>query len=621
MKLIFTVILCLCSVILACDEGEVELWDTCYNIETTTTLGLYNQGLTGEIPSELYQLINLEYINLGINDLTGEISSSVSNLINLQTLNLEYNNLTGEIPSEIGGLSDLENLDLGGNNFTGSIPEELGSLINLKVLILYNNELTGSIPIEISNLTNLEHLSFYNNNLTGEIPAELGNLISLTTILNLGFNNLTGAIPSEIGNLLNLESLKLMDNQLTGEIPSNLGNLSNLKELNLDDNNLTGGIPDQLGNLEYLEVINFERNDLDGIIPSTLWDLYDLEILNLNSNDLEGEIPSSISNLVDLHTLNLSNNNFNGELPFEICTLTDASIIVSDNQFCPIYPQCIVEEFTDLNSNGQYDEGEPYIDYDGDDQYDNNIGEQDISNCSSSNCADGEVELWGICYNIQTTTVIDLSSSGLSGSIPPTIGELTNLYSLSLQNNNLSGEIPSELFNIAGLFYINLYGNNLSGLIPSNVCNWIDGWYLQGQNEYFWSNNLAIFNNNLCPPYPDCILDVNGEIFVDLTLQDTSNCQLSSDFIYLPKKYSISSVYPNPFNPSTNFQYEIPDFSMVDIFIYDLNGKVVEQLVSSYHSPGIYNILWDASNFSSGIYILSMQSNDFIYSQKISLTK
>ena len=621
MKLIFTVILCLCSVILACDEGEVELWDTCYNIETTTTLGLYNQGLTGEIPSELYQLINLEYINLGINDLTGEISSSVSNLINLQTLNLEYNNLTGEIPTEIGGLSDLENLDLGGNNFTGSIPEELGSLINLKVLILYSNELTGSIPIEISNLTNLEHLSFYNNNLTGEIPAELGNLISLTTILNLGFNNLTGAIPSEIGNLLNLESLKLMDNQLTGEIPSNLGNLSNLKELNLDDNNLTGGIPDQLGNLEYLEVINFERNDLDGIIPSTLWDLYDLEILNLNSNDLEGEIPSSISNLVDLHTLNLSNNNFNGELPFEICTLTDASIIVSDNQFCPIYPQCIVEEFTDLNSNGQYDEGEPYIDYDGDDQYDNNIGEQDISNCSSSNCADGEVELWGICYNIQTTTVIDLSSSGLSGSIPPTIGELTNLYSLSLQNNNLSGEIPSELFNIAGLFYINLYGNNLSGLIPSNVCNWIDGWYLQGQNEYFWSNNLAIFNNNLCPPYPDCILDVNGEIFVDLTLQDTSNCQLSSDFIYLPKKYSISSVYPNPFNPSTNFQYEIPDFSMVDISIYDLNGRLVEQLVSSYHSPGIYNILWDASNFSSGIYILSMQSNDFIYSQKISLTK
>ena len=621
MKLIFTVILCLCSVILACDEGEVELWDTCYNIETTTTLGLYNQGLTGEIPSELYQLINLEYINLGINDLTGEISSSVSNLINLQTLNLEYNNLTGEIPTEIGGLSDLENLDLGGNNFTGSIPEELGSLINLKVLILYNNELTGSIPIEISNLTNLEHLSFYNNNLTGEIPAELGNLISLTTILNLGFNNLTGEIPSEIGNLLNLESLKLMDNQLTGEIPSNLGNLLSLKELNLDDNNLTGGIPDQLGNLEYLEVINFERNDLDGIIPSTLWDLYDLEILNLNSNDLEGEIPSSISNLVDLHTLNLSNNNFNGELPFEICSLIDASIIVSDNEFCPIYPQCVVEEFEDLNSNGQYDEGEPYIDYDGDNQYDNNIGEQDISNCSSSNCADGEVELWGICYNIQTTTVIDLSSSGLSGSIPPTIGELTNLYSLSLQNNNLSGEIPSELFNIADLLYINLYGNNLSGLIPSNVCNWIDGWYLQGQNEYFWSNNLAIFNNNLCPPYPDCILDVNGEIFVDLTLQDTSNCQLSSDFIYLPKKYSISSVYPNPFNPSTNFQYEIPDFSMVDISIYDLNGRLVEQLVSSYHSPGIYNILWDASNLSSGIYILSMQSNDFINSQKISLTK
>ena len=85
--------------------------------------------------------------------------------------------------------------------------------------------------------------------------------------------------------------------------------------------------------------------------------------------------------------------------------------------------------------------------------------------------------------------------------------------------------------------------------------------------------------------------------------------------------YSISSAYPNTFNPATNFQYEIPAYSMVDIYIYDISGRVVEQLVSSYQSPGAYNILWDASNHASEMYILFMKSNDFINSQKISLTK
>ena len=99
------------------------------------------------------------------------------------------------------------------------------------------------------------------------------------------------------------------------------------------------------------------------------------------------------------------------------------------------------------------------------------------------------------------------------------------------------------------------------------------------------------------------------------------NDMLASDVVYIPEEYSMSSAYPNPFNPATNFQYEIPEYSMVDIYIYDISGRVVEQLVSSYHSPGVYNILWDASNHASGMYILFIKSNDFINSQKISLTK
>ena len=42
-----------------CNEGEVELWGNCYDIETTTELYLSSQGLEGEIPNELWQLTNL----------------------------------------------------------------------------------------------------------------------------------------------------------------------------------------------------------------------------------------------------------------------------------------------------------------------------------------------------------------------------------------------------------------------------------------------------------------------------------------------------------------------------------------------------------------------------------
>ena len=57
-------------------------------------------------------------------------------------------------------------------------------------------------------------------------------------------------------------------------------------------------------------------------------------------------------------------------------------------------------------------------------------------------CNDGEVELWGECYNIEETTELYLSNSGLSGSIPSEIGQLVNVISLNLNGNQLTGEIP-----------------------------------------------------------------------------------------------------------------------------------------------------------------------------------
>jgi Leucine-rich repeat (LRR) protein len=98
---------------------EVELWGECYNIETTTEIDLsgdssngWEGGLTGEIPSEIGNLINLNYLNLGHNDLNGSIPPEIGNLTNLIYLVIHFNQFTGEIPQEICDLIESNNLDV-----------------------------------------------------------------------------------------------------------------------------------------------------------------------------------------------------------------------------------------------------------------------------------------------------------------------------------------------------------------------------------------------------------------------------------------------------------------------------------------------------------------------------
>ncbi len=313
--------------------------------------------------------------------------------------------------------------------------------------------------------------------------------IEETTSLNLSNSDLTGEIPPEIGNLENLTILDLSNVGLNGQIPPEIGNLEKLTLVDLGHNQLTG-IPPEIGNLTNLEYLGFNHNQLIGEIPSEIGNLTNLIHIRLNYNQLTGEVPSEIGNLVNLEILKLYNNQFNF-VSDSICNLTnlfwsfgnygnyDSNIY--NNNLCPPYPECI----------------EPYIGY------------QDTSECEEPSLCDEEieVELWGECYNIEETTEIHIFDSGLTGEIPPEIGDLINLEWLYLSYNQLTGEIPSEISNLLNLEWLYLYGNQLVGEIPDSICNLVE-------NDCF----IGISNNQLCPPYPDCLTEE------DIGEQDTSEC-------------------------------------------------------------------------------------------------
>tara|TARA_B100000965_G_scaffold319209_1_gene280077 strand:- start:1409 stop:2761 length:1353 start_codon:yes stop_codon:yes gene_type:complete len=86
-------------------------------------------------------------------------------------------------------------------------------------------------------------------------------------------------------------------------------------------------------------------------------------------------------------------------------------------------------------------------------------------------------------------------------------------------------------------------------------------------------------------------------------------------------KLSIQSIYPNPFNPSTNIEYSISDGGRVSVLVYDIMGRQVGEIFNDYQIAGEHKIVWNAIDYSSGIYYIQININDNIQTQKVVLLK
>ncbi|MCH8303646.1 MAG: right-handed parallel beta-helix repeat-containing protein [Candidatus Marinimicrobia bacterium] len=89
----------------------------------------------------------------------------------------------------------------------------------------------------------------------------------------------------------------------------------------------------------------------------------------------------------------------------------------------------------------------------------------------------------------------------------------------------------------------------------------------------------------------------------------------------IPKEYSLSNNYPNPFNPVTKIEFTIPETGLTTLIIYDITGREVTRLIDGNMSAGYHSVNWNASNVASGIYFYRLTSGDFVSTKKMVLLK
>jgi GH35 family endo-1,4-beta-xylanase/TPP-dependent 2-oxoacid decarboxylase len=89
----------------------------------------------------------------------------------------------------------------------------------------------------------------------------------------------------------------------------------------------------------------------------------------------------------------------------------------------------------------------------------------------------------------------------------------------------------------------------------------------------------------------------------------------------IPVSYELKQNFPNPFNPTTNIQYNIPKTSNVTLRIYDVLGRLVQTLVNTEQKPGSYSVSFNAQNLSSGVYFYQINAGNFTETKKLMLLK
>ena len=155
---------------------------------------------------------------------------------------------------------------------------------------------------------------------------------------------------------------------------------------------------------------------------------------------------------------------------------------------------------------------------------------------------------------------------------------------------------------------------------------------------YFYcldSNGVILWKTIFPNEYDSCpAIAPDGTMYIGLQLGDFNFHQTQTLFaikdsvtdikdekVETVKDYQLYQNYPNPFNPSTTISFQLPKSGYLTLKVYDILGKEVACLVKENRLKGKYDVKFDASKLSSGVYVYQLRTNDILISKKMLLTK
>ncbi|KAL3321321.1 hypothetical protein AABB24_039118 [Solanum stoloniferum] len=437
--------------------GTIDSNSSLFQLSHLQTLDLSRNNFSNShISPEFGKFSSLKHLDLSGSYFSGQIPSEIFHLPNLEALYLENNDqLSGHFPKiKWNSSASLITLHLSGVNFSDNLPESIGYLTSVRYLYLSDCNLRGPIPESISNLTRIESLDLQINSLNGTIPSGVFSLPLLISIY-LRDNQLQGQLEDFKSNSLN--EILLDDNQLQGHLPHSIQNQVSLSWLDLSFNNFSGRVDVSLfSNLIQLRHLSLSYNNISLTNDNniTLPDsLVELELAACEVKELEFLRSAKL-----LRQLDLPNNKIQGRIPgwawsnwnLSMTYLNLSHNMLTSVDLIPLQSLQII----DLRSNLLQ-------------------GSLPIPPNSttyffiSHNNLTGEIPS-SIC-NLTSLVMLDLGRNNLRGEIPQCLGNITALEVLDMHHNNLSGNIPTTFRNGSSLSSLNFHGNKLEGKIPQSL--------------------------------------------------------------------------------------------------------------------------------------------------------
>mmetsp|Transcript_16074 Transcript_16074/g.24004 ORF Transcript_16074/g.24004 Transcript_16074/m.24004 type:complete len:2620 (-) Transcript_16074:183-8042(-) len=580
--------------VLKLSETQVSSLDGVGQAITLNALHLTGIYLEGQIPDELFNLVNLRGLYMNYNRFTGRLSSKIGKLVNLQRLYLMNNDLTGQLPASIGDLKEMQILTLSENYFVGTIPDSINNMQNLQVLAISGEGSTFD-------QSGARRLSRSSRNLQ----------------LAPG---LTGTLPTFDG-LKKLEEIYLGSNSLNGKIPYNF----------------LSGIEDKTKPI----VVELEGNYLAGVVPASLTQFDKLELI-LNDNRFSGIAPGlcSMGNWLDgavgafdCDGLLCPKNTFSQTgrrtenqtcLPCPDDTVApymgSSKCVSAEEQAIENEREVLKAMYDSLDGIGWhsqsnwYDDAVSFCDWqgitctsDGKSVQSIHIGANglkgtlpdvifDLPNLFELNLSGNEVvvnfDYIGSATKLELLNIDETGVSSLSGiesapalkllhasknmftSFPQEIASLTNLQVLYLSHNNFDATIP-DLSGLTQLAFFACKRCGLHGALPSWIGNFNSLQY------------LSLSGNKLSGGIPSALAQVSTLTHLDLSDQAPRGGGLTGNVPSFSTLQSLSELYlhKNKLSgdiPDDFMAITTADYVTVDLRRNDISGTVPRTLVGRF---------------------------------------